>query len=148
MRRCARVLDDLRAEGVVNGHQLVAHHSVVMDPAYVHITRASLAEHRRLTRILNAHGVYPRAATAAGPTARSRTTSSRRARSSPRSSSGSRVCEPGSRGPRARGRAPFRHRWGADAGVFARLGLDCPRRATAGGSLSARVSLDLAETHP
>jgi protoporphyrinogen oxidase len=55
----ARVLDDLRAEGVVKNHKLVAHHSVVMDPAYVHITRASLAEHRRLTHILNAHGVYP-----------------------------------------------------------------------------------------
>jgi hypothetical protein len=53
------VLEDLRAEGVITDHQLVAHHSVVMDPAYVHITRASLAEHRRLTRILNAHGVYP-----------------------------------------------------------------------------------------
>jgi protoporphyrinogen oxidase len=55
----ARVLDDLRAEGVVKDHKLVAHHSVVMDPAYVHITRASLAEHGRLTRILNANGVYP-----------------------------------------------------------------------------------------
>jgi protoporphyrinogen oxidase len=55
----ARVLDDLRAEGVVTSHKLVAHHSVIMDPAYVHITRASLAEHRRLTRILNAHGVFP-----------------------------------------------------------------------------------------
>jgi protoporphyrinogen oxidase len=54
-----RVLEDLRAEGVVKGHELVAHHSVVMDPAYVHITRASLAEHRRLTGVLNARGVYP-----------------------------------------------------------------------------------------
>ncbi|HKQ68885.1 MAG TPA: FAD-dependent oxidoreductase [Polyangiaceae bacterium] len=55
----ARVLADLRAEGVISDHQLVAHHSVVMDPAYVHITRASIAEHRRLSRVLNAHGVYP-----------------------------------------------------------------------------------------
>jgi hypothetical protein len=30
-----------------------------MDPAYVHITRGSIAEHRRLSRIMNAHGVYP-----------------------------------------------------------------------------------------
>jgi hypothetical protein len=29
-----------------------------MDPAYVHITRASLAEHRRLSRVLQASGVY------------------------------------------------------------------------------------------
>ena len=54
-----RVLDDLRAEGVLDGHQLVASHSVVMDPAYVHITRGSMAEHARLKRVLNAHGVYP-----------------------------------------------------------------------------------------
>ncbi len=56
MRR--RVLDDLAREGVISGHELVSHHSVVMDPAYVHITRASLAEFARLSRILKAHGVY------------------------------------------------------------------------------------------
>ena len=33
--------------------------SIVMDPAYVHITRGSVAEHARCKRILNAHGVYP-----------------------------------------------------------------------------------------
>jgi protoporphyrinogen oxidase len=54
----ARVLADLRAEGIVDGHTLVAHHSVVMDPAYVHITRRSLSEHARLSRILRTHGVY------------------------------------------------------------------------------------------
>jgi protoporphyrinogen oxidase len=54
----ARVLDDLRAEGVITEHRLVADHSVVMDPAYVHITRASIAEHRRLSRVLQANGVY------------------------------------------------------------------------------------------
>jgi protoporphyrinogen oxidase len=53
-----RVLADLEREGVTHGHKLVAHHSVVMDPAYVHITRASLAEHARLSRILRANGVY------------------------------------------------------------------------------------------
>jgi protoporphyrinogen oxidase len=54
-----RVLEDLRRQGIIDDHRLVAHHSVVMDPAYVHITRGSMAEHRRLSRILNAHGVYP-----------------------------------------------------------------------------------------
>ncbi|WP_394825846.1 protoporphyrinogen/coproporphyrinogen oxidase [Pendulispora albinea] len=54
----ARVLADLEAEGVTSGHRLVAHHAVVMDPAYVHITRESMAEHRRLSRILQAHGIY------------------------------------------------------------------------------------------
>ena len=53
-----RVLEDLRAEGVITDHQLVAHHSVIMDPAYVHITRASIAEHKRLSRTLQANGVY------------------------------------------------------------------------------------------
>jgi protoporphyrinogen oxidase len=55
----ARVLADLRAEGVIDDHKLVAEHSVVMDPAYVHITGASVAEHRRLSTLLNANGVYP-----------------------------------------------------------------------------------------
>jgi protoporphyrinogen oxidase len=55
----ARVLADLRAQGVTTAdHRLVADHSVTMDPAYVHITRASIAEHRRLTRVLEASGVY------------------------------------------------------------------------------------------
>lgn len=54
----ARVLADLRREGIVTDHQLVAHHHVVLDPAYVHITRASLAETARLRGALEAHGVY------------------------------------------------------------------------------------------
>jgi protoporphyrinogen oxidase len=53
-----RVLDDLRAVGVVDDHRLLSWHSVVMDPAYVHITRRSLAETARLRRILQANGVY------------------------------------------------------------------------------------------
>jgi protoporphyrinogen oxidase len=54
----ARVLADLRAEGVIQDHRLVAHHAVVMDPAYVHITRTSIAEHARLAAILRASGVH------------------------------------------------------------------------------------------
>ena len=54
----ARVLGDLQRLGITDGHRLVAEHAVVMDPAYVHITRGSLAEHRRLSRILQASGVY------------------------------------------------------------------------------------------
>ena len=54
-----RVLRDLRAEGILTSQNLVAHHSVVMDPAYVHITSASTAAVARFTRTLNAHGVYP-----------------------------------------------------------------------------------------
>jgi protoporphyrinogen oxidase len=39
-----RVLDDLRRVGLVDAHNLVSSHSVVLDPAYVHITRASQAD--------------------------------------------------------------------------------------------------------
>ena len=54
----ARVLADLAREGVITDHKLVAEHHVVMDPAYVHITRGSNAELARLRRVLGAHGVY------------------------------------------------------------------------------------------
>jgi len=55
----ARVLRDLEHEGVTTpDHRLVAEHSVVMDPAYVHITERSIAEHRRLADELRAHGVH------------------------------------------------------------------------------------------
>jgi protoporphyrinogen oxidase len=53
-----RVLTDLRREGVVTGQRLVAEHSVVLDPAYVHITKASLAEHARLAAELKRHDVW------------------------------------------------------------------------------------------
>jgi protoporphyrinogen oxidase len=53
-----RVLQDLRAVGVVSDHQLVAEHSVVMDPAYVHITERSNAEVARLRAQLANLGVY------------------------------------------------------------------------------------------
>jgi protoporphyrinogen oxidase len=55
----ARVLADLKREGVVGReHKLVAQHDVVMDPAYVHITKASLAEHARRSAELREHGVH------------------------------------------------------------------------------------------
>ena len=53
-----RVLGELRREGVVDDHQLVAWHSVVLDPAYVHITRRSLEETARVRGVLEAAGVY------------------------------------------------------------------------------------------
>ncbi|MBE7454311.1 MAG: NAD(P)-binding protein [Kofleriaceae bacterium] len=53
-----RVLDDLAREGVVTDQTLVAEHAVVLDPAYVHVTQASLAEHARVRRTLEAAGVY------------------------------------------------------------------------------------------
>lgn len=38
----ARVLADLERCGVIDGHKLVSHHHVTLDPAYVHISKASL----------------------------------------------------------------------------------------------------------
>jgi protoporphyrinogen oxidase len=53
-----RVLADLRREGIVTTQHLVAHHHVVLDPAYVHITQRSLAETARLKALLAARGVH------------------------------------------------------------------------------------------
>jgi len=53
-----RVLADLERERVIDGQRLVAWHSVVLDPAYVHITRRSNAERERLAGILAAAGAY------------------------------------------------------------------------------------------
>lgn len=53
-----RVLADLKREGVVTTQRLVAEHSVVLDPAYVHITKRSLAEHARLTAALRERGIW------------------------------------------------------------------------------------------
>jgi protoporphyrinogen oxidase len=54
----ARVLAALAREGITDGHRLISHHHVVLDPAYVHITRASLAETARLREALAARGVH------------------------------------------------------------------------------------------
>ena len=53
-----RTLVDLRRAGVVDDHQLVSHHSVVLDPAYVHITETSLREHAKHKAQFAARGVH------------------------------------------------------------------------------------------
>jgi protoporphyrinogen oxidase len=53
-----QVLVDLKRNGVITDHRLVAEHSVVMDPAYVHITKQSIAEHARISADLRARGVH------------------------------------------------------------------------------------------
>lgn len=53
-----RVLDDLRREGVITTQKLVAEHSVILEPAYVHITRSSLAEHARLSARLQDRDIW------------------------------------------------------------------------------------------
>ncbi len=53
-----RVLDDLRRVGIVRDHELVAEHHVVLDPAYVHITRASIADVATKKSVLETRGVH------------------------------------------------------------------------------------------
>ena len=55
----ARVLEDLVREKIVDGHELVSWHQTVLDPAYVHITRRSLEEHRKRKLELETDGIYP-----------------------------------------------------------------------------------------
>jgi protoporphyrinogen oxidase len=54
----ARVLSDLRSEGLWTDQNLVASHSVVLDPAYVHISNRSNAEAARLRTQLGEHDIY------------------------------------------------------------------------------------------
>lgn len=53
-----KVLADLAKVSLVTDHQLVAEHHVVLDPAYVHITRTSNAEVERHKKILALAGVH------------------------------------------------------------------------------------------
>lgn len=54
----ARVLADLEKTGLVNGHTLVSSHHVVMDPAYVHVTRAAAADFADKKALLASRGVH------------------------------------------------------------------------------------------
>ena len=53
-----RVLADLERLKVISSQKLVSEHSVVLDPAYVHVTKRSLAEHKRLAATLRDHSVW------------------------------------------------------------------------------------------
>ncbi len=52
------VLGGLRREGIITTQNLIAEHSVLMNPAYVHITRESNAEVARARQQLAARGVH------------------------------------------------------------------------------------------
>jgi protoporphyrinogen oxidase len=54
----ARVLADLQTVGVVENQTLVASHDVLLDPAYVHITRSSISEATSKRKLLAAQAVY------------------------------------------------------------------------------------------
>lgn len=53
-----RTLADLRKVGLVSDQQLVSWHSIVLDPAYVHITQRSIADVVDKKVQLAKHGVY------------------------------------------------------------------------------------------
>jgi len=53
-----QVLADLTTAGVIQGHQLVSEHNIVLDPAYVHITQQSMAQVQQARAALAEHGVY------------------------------------------------------------------------------------------
>jgi protoporphyrinogen oxidase len=52
------VLDHLREGGIVSTQQLVAEHSVVLDPAYVHVSARGEVERARLMRLLEGYGIH------------------------------------------------------------------------------------------
>ena len=52
------VLADLAAVGIIDGHNLVSSHSVVLDPAYVHVTSAGNLEAARLRSALKAENIH------------------------------------------------------------------------------------------
>ena len=53
-----RVLDDLQKAGLVDDHELVSHHTVTLDPAYVHITQDSNEAYDELDARLRLRGVH------------------------------------------------------------------------------------------
>lgn len=53
-----QVLADLAKAGIVTDHRLLSHHTVTLDPAYVHITRESQALVTKTRAALAARGIY------------------------------------------------------------------------------------------
>lgn len=53
-----RVLADLRAAGIITDQKLISSHHVLLDPAYVHITRDSIAEVEKQKALLETRGIY------------------------------------------------------------------------------------------
>jgi len=53
-----RTLSDLRRVGVITDQKLVSWHSIVLDPAYVHITQRSLADVVEKKKLLAEQGVH------------------------------------------------------------------------------------------
>jgi protoporphyrinogen oxidase len=52
------VLKDLRSAGIISNHRLISYHSVLLDPAYVHITQKSQDDVTSKMKILKMHNIY------------------------------------------------------------------------------------------
>jgi protoporphyrinogen oxidase len=52
------VLADLQKAGIITDHKLLSHHAIMLNPAYVHITKESNAQVERFRQILAARGIY------------------------------------------------------------------------------------------
>jgi len=53
-----QTLEDLKKAGIVQDHQLVSYHQIVLDPAYVHITQKSDKLVQDLKGVLSTRGIY------------------------------------------------------------------------------------------
>mgnify|MGYP002749260597 FL=1 len=53
-----KVIDDLRKVGIITDHKLIASHSVIMDPAYVHITKDSIKDVEEKKKVLAKNNIY------------------------------------------------------------------------------------------
>jgi protoporphyrinogen oxidase len=53
-----KVMFDLKRCGIITTQKLISHHHILMDPAYVHITKESTADVDRQKEILSKYGIY------------------------------------------------------------------------------------------
>ena len=53
-----KVLDDLKKAGIITDHKLIASHFVIMDPAYVHITKESIRDVEEKKKVLTRNNIY------------------------------------------------------------------------------------------
>jgi protoporphyrinogen oxidase len=54
----ARVLEDLKKQGIVTNQELISWHSVTLDPAYVHIHSRGQEDALKQRKALAANGVH------------------------------------------------------------------------------------------
>ena len=54
----ASVIKDLKSSNIITDHVLTDHQFIVMDPAYVHITKKSESTHNHWSDLNNANGIY------------------------------------------------------------------------------------------